>query len=91
MNTSETADEFVKVCIDGMDRILRISGVGAKNIAMMLIAMSKEKQQTKGKTRLTNMLKTRKAFKNFYDKSRRFEKVFARGKKIWRFILCFGK
>lgn len=60
MNTSESADELVKICIDGIDRMLRVTGIGVKNIAIMLIALSKEKTQTKGKTRLTSMLKTGK-------------------------------
>lgn len=81
MNTSESADELVKICIDGVDRILRISGVGAKNIAMMLIAMSKEKTQTKGKTRLSNMLKTGKPLSIFTIKAEDLKKFSQEAKK----------
>lgn len=81
MNTSESADELIKICIDGVDRILRISGVGAKNIAMMLIAMSKEKTQTKGKTRLSNMLKTGKPLSIFTIKAEDLKKFSQEAKK----------
>ena len=47
MNSSDSAEEFVKICLDGIDHAIRIMGVGAKNIGAMLIALSKEKKQTK--------------------------------------------
>lgn len=81
MNTSESADELIKICIDGVDRILRISGVGAKNIAMMLIAMSKEMKQTRGKTRLTNMLKTGKPLDIFTIRAEDLKKFSQEAKK----------
>lgn len=81
MNTSESADELVKICIDGVDRILRISGVAAKNIALMLIAMSKEKTQTSGKTRLTNMLRSGKNLDIFTIKASDLKKFSQEAKK----------
>lgn len=81
MNTSESADELVKICIDGVDKILRISGVAAKNIALMLIAMSKEKAQTSGKTRLTNMLRTGKPLDIFTIKASDLKKFSQEAKK----------
>lgn len=87
MNTSDSADELVKICIDGTDRILRIAGVGAKNIAMMLIAMSKEMKQTKGKTRLTNMLKTGKPLSIFTIKAEDLKK-FSQEAKRYGVLYC---
>lgn len=81
MNTSESADELVKICIEGVDRILRISGVGAKNIAMMLIAMSKENTQTMGKTRLTNMIKSGKPVSIFTIKAEDLKKFSQEAKR----------
>lgn len=81
MNTSESADELVKICIDGLDRLLRITGAGAKNIAIMLIAMSKEKTQTKGKTRLTSMLKTGKPLDIFTIRAEDLKKFSQEAKK----------
>ncbi len=81
MNTSESADELVKICIDGIDRVLRIAGIGAKNIAIMLIALSKEKTQTKGKTRLTSMLKTGKPLDIFTIRAEDLKKFSQEAKK----------
>ena len=60
MNTSDSAEEFVKLYIDAIDKAIRITGVGAKNIGVMLLALTKNKQKMKGRTRLNNMLKTGK-------------------------------
>ena len=65
MNTADSAEEIVKIYLEGVEMSLRVTGTAAKNIAMMLIAMSKEKQATRRKTRLTNMLKTNKPIKIF--------------------------
>lgn len=87
MNTSESADELVKICIDGVDRIFRISGIGVKNIAVMLIAISKEKKQTKGKTRLANMLKTGKPLSIFTIKAEDLKK-FSQEAKRYGVLYC---
>lgn len=87
MNTSESADELVKICIDGMDRFLRISGVAAKNIAVMLIAMSKENTQTKGKTRLNSMLKSGKPLDIFTIKAEDLKK-FSQEAKRYGILYC---
>lgn len=44
MNTADSAEEIVKIYLEGVEMSLRVTGVAAKNIAMMLIAMSKEKK-----------------------------------------------
>lgn len=81
MNTSESADELVKIYLEGVETVLRISGTGAKNIAMALIAMSKERTQTKGKTRLTNMLKSGKPLDIFTIKAEDLKKFSQEAKK----------
>lgn len=81
MNTSESADELVKIYLEGVETVLRISGTGAKNIAMMLIAMSKEKTQTKGKTRLTNMIKSGKPLDIFTIRKEDLKKFSQEAKK----------
>ena len=65
MNSADSAEELVKIYLDGVEMALRISGTGAKNIAMMLIAMAKEHEQTRGKTRLSSLLKSGKPLKIF--------------------------
>lgn len=81
MNTADSADELIRLCIDGMDRMIRIAGVGAKNIGVMLIALSKDKKQTRGKTRLNNMLKTGKPLQIFVIKAEDLKKFSQEAKK----------
>ena len=87
MNTSESADELVKIYLEGVETVLRISGTGAKNIAMALIAMSKERTQIKGKTRLTNMLKSGKPLDIFTIKAEDLKK-FSKEAKKYGILYC---
>ena len=70
MNTSESADELVKIYLEGVETVLRISGTG-----------SKERTQTKGKTRLTNMLKSGKSLDIFTIKAEDLKKFSQEAKK----------
>lgn len=81
MNTADSAEEIVKIYLEGVEMSLRVTGTAAKNIAMMLIAMSKEKQATRGKTRLTNMLKTNKPLKIFTISADELKKFSQEAKK----------
>ena len=65
MNSSESAEAIVKMMLEGTEVAARITGEGAKNIAVLLYTMHKEQKLTKGKTNLNNMLKTGSALKIF--------------------------
>lgn len=81
MNSSESAEELIKIYLDGVGFALRIAGEGSKNLITFLIALSKDNQQTKGKTRLTNMLKTGKELKIFTIRSEDLKKFSQEAKK----------
>ena len=81
MNSSDSAEEVIKIYLDGVSFILRIAGEGSKNLIAFFIAMSKENNQTKGKTRLTNMLKTGKELKIFTIKAENLKKFSQEAKK----------
>ena len=81
MNSSDSAEELIKIYLDGVGFALRIAGEGSKNLIVLLMAMSKDKTQTKGKTRLTNMLKTGKELKIFTIKSEDLKKFSQEAKK----------
>ena len=74
MNSSDSAEELIKIYLDGIGFTLRIAGEGSKNLIAFLIAMSKDNKQTTGKTRLTNMLKTGKELKIFTIKAEDLKK-----------------
>ena len=64
-----------------MEVALKIAGTGAKNMAVMIYTIMKDKQQTKGKTRLTNMLKTGKPLKIFTIRAEDLKKFSQEAKK----------
>ena len=49
---SESAEVLVRMTLEGMEVALKIAGSGAKNLAVMLYTMAKDKKTTKGKTNL---------------------------------------
>lgn len=81
MNSSDSAEELIKIYLDGVGFVLKITGEGSKNLIAFLMAMSKEKGQTKGKTRLTNMLKSGKELKIFPIDAKDLKKFSQEAKK----------
>lgn len=81
MNSSDSAEEIVKISLDGMEVALKIAGTGAKNAIAMIYTIMKDKQQTKGKTRLSNMLKTGKALKIYTFRAEDLKKFSKEAKK----------
>ena len=66
MNTSgEVADQVVRMSLNGVEVAAKITGAGAKQLAVMLYSIMKEQKKTKGKTRLESMLKNGKELKVF--------------------------
>ncbi len=66
MNTGgEAAEQIVRMSLEGFEVAAKITGAGAKNIAILLYSILKEEKKTKGKARLTNMLRSGKELKVF--------------------------
>lgn len=82
MNSSEAAESIVKMSLEGIEVAARITGTGVERIAVALLAMAKQKQMTKGKTNLNNMLKSgnplqifslkQDELKKFHDESKKY-------------------
>ena len=88
MNTSgDAAESIVRMSLQGFEVAVRLSGSGAKNVAALLIAILKDKQQTKGKTRLSNMLKSGKELKVFTVKEEDLKK-FTEEAKRYGVLFC---
>lgn len=82
MNTGgEAAEQIVRMSLEGFEVAARISGAGAKNIAILLYSILKEEQKTKGKARLTSMLRSGKELKVFTVKSGDLKKFTQEAKK----------
>lgn len=65
MNSSEAAESIVRMSLEGVEVAAKITGAGAKELAVMLYTMHKDQKMTKGKTNLSNMLKTGRPLKIF--------------------------
>lgn len=81
MNSSDSAEELIKIYLDGVGFTLRIAGESSKNLITFLVALSKDNKVSKGKTRLTNMLKTGKELKIFTIRSENLKKFSQEAKK----------
>ena len=82
MNTGgEAAEQIVRMSLEGFEVAAKITGAGAKNIAILLYSILKEEQKTKGKARLTNMLRSGKELKVFTVKSGDLKKFTQEAKK----------
>ena len=60
---ADAADQVVKITLEGAEWAIRLAGTGAKNLGVMLYAMSKEQNKTRGAERLSNMLRSNKPLK----------------------------
>ena len=64
MNTSgEAADQVMRMMLNGTEVLVKLTGSGAKNAAVLLLSALRQQKKTKGKARLENMLRSGKPLK----------------------------
>lgn len=78
---------MVRIGLRGAEMAVRITGTGAKHLAVLIYAALKEQKKTAGRTRLVNMLKTEKELSVFTVKNSDL-KVFAREAKKYGVLYC---
>ena len=82
MNTGgDAAEQIVRMSLEGFEVAAKITGAGAKNIAILLYSILKEEKKTKGKARLTSMLRSGKELKVFTVKNGDLKKFTQEAKK----------
>jgi len=88
-HSGDAAEQMVRLSLEGVEVAAKIAGDGAKNIAMFLYAALKnrDKNQLKGKARLTSMLKSGKELKVFAVKESDLKK-FAQEAKRYGVVYC---
>ena len=64
-NGGDAAEQVVRLSLEGFEVAAKLSGSVAKEVAMLLISVLKQEHKTKGKARLTNMIKSGKELKVF--------------------------
>ena len=74
--SSDAAEQIVRMSLEGMEVVIKLSGQGAKLAAVRLAAALNEEQKTRGKSRLTSMLKSGKPLK-VYEIQQKDLKTFA--------------
>lgn len=90
MNTSgDAAEQVIRISLEGADFLLRLTGTGLKNLVFLLISALKsaDVHKTKGKTRLTAMLKSGKPLTVFSINNADLE-VFAKEAKHYGVLYC---
>lgn len=85
--SSDSAEQTVRLTLDGTVVLAKITGLAIKNIAIALYTISQDKKQTKGKTRLNNMIKSDNELKIFSIKKEDL-KTFCREAKGYGILYC---
>lgn len=82
MNYSgEAAEQVVRMSLSGIEVAAKISGQAAERLAVLLYAVLRDQKKTRGKIRLTNMLKSGKELKVFAVKDEDLKKFCDEAKK----------
>lgn len=79
--SDDAAEQVVKIALEGAEVAAKITGAGAKEVAILLYAALKDQKKTKGKARLTTMLRTGKELKVFSVKDEDLKKFCQQAKK----------
>lgn len=91
MNPSgDAAEQVVRMSLEGAEVAVRLTGTGAKHTALLMAAVLKEENKTKGKARLTSMLKSGKELKVFTIQQKDL-KTFSQEAKRYGVLYCVLK
>lgn len=77
----DAAEQIVRFSLEGMEALLRITGQGTRELAILIAAALKAEQKTAGKGRLTNMLKSGKELTVFSLPQKDLKKFVKEAKK----------
>lgn len=88
MNTGgEAGEQMVRMSLNGVEVAAKITGAGAKHLAVLLCAILKEHDKTKGAARLSSMLRSGKELKVFTVKQSDLKK-FAKEARRYGVLYC---
>lgn len=77
----DAAEQVVRMTLEGSEVAVKLAGTGAKQIAVLLYAILRDQKKTKGRIRLTNMLRSGKELKVFAVKDTDLTRFCAEAKK----------
>lgn len=88
MNTGgEAGEQMVRMSLNGVEVAAKITGAGAKQLAVLLCAILKEQDKTKGAARLSSMLRSGKELKVFTVRQSDL-KTFAKEARRYGVLYC---
>ena len=88
MNTGgEAGEQMVRMSLNGVEVAAKITGAGAKQLAVLLYAILKEQDKTKGAARLSSMLRSGKELKVFTVRQSDL-KLFAKEARRYGVLYC---
>lgn len=85
--SSDAAEQIVRMSLEGFEVAAKVTGSGAKNIAVLLYTIMKNKEQTSGKSKLSSMLKSGKPLTIFTIKKDNLAK-FQQEAKRYGILYC---
>ena len=88
--TTDAAEQIVRMYLGGVEVAAKITGKGAERLAAMIYAVLKDQKKTKGKTRLSSMLRSEKPLKVFAVKDDELQ-IFCREAKKYGVLYCVLK
>lgn len=85
VNGGDAAEQIVRLSLEGFEVAVKLTGSAAKNIAVLLASVLKQEvsqsNKTRGKARLTNMIKSGKELKVFSFQQKDLQKFTEQAKK----------
>ena len=88
--SGDAAEQVVRMSLETGEVAVKLVGEGAKQLAVLLFAILREQKKTKGKARLTNMLRSGKELKVFAVKDSDLQ-LFCREAKKYGVLYCVLK
>ena len=79
--SGDAAEQVVRISLEGAEVAVKLAGTGAKQLAILMYAVLKDQKKTKGKIRLTNMLRSGKELKVFAVKDKDLQRFCTEAKK----------
>lgn len=88
--SGDAAEQVVRLSLETGEVAVKLAGEGAKQLAILMYAILREQRKTKGKTRLSNMLRSGKELKVFAVKDSDLQ-LFCREAKKYGVLYCVLK
>lgn len=91
MNTSgEAADQVMRMMLDGTEVLVKLSGAGAKETALLLYSALKQQNKTSGAARMSSMMRSGKSLKVYTFQDKDLE-IFKERAKEYGILFCILK